>query len=90
MYAHLYIPNDLPQLPHAFNYQVALVVGNWAMILSLLGVALSMIVTYTHPEYFSIPVQVSGHIAMILFFTVIKIGYILRCIGLHGLGETQL
>jgi hypothetical protein len=30
--------------------------------------------------------QVAGHIATIIFAGLLKLGYVLRCVGVHGLG----
>lgn len=64
--------------------------GNAAMLIAVLGMLLSIFVGYAHAEQFSLWTQVASHITLILCATAIKIGYVMRCIGLHGLGATQL
>ncbi|MBW8183196.1 hypothetical protein [Shewanella nanhaiensis] len=72
------------------NFSRVLLSGNGAMFIAMLGIITCIIIGYTHDEYFSLWTQVASHIALILFATVVKIGYVMRCIGLHGLGATQL
>ncbi|GLS24295.1 hypothetical protein GCM10007877_00060 [Marinibactrum halimedae] len=65
--------------------------GNWIMLVSLLITVFTVTVTYLFPEYFpNLAIQVVSHIVTLLAVTMIKIGYLLRCIGRHGLGEVIL
>ncbi|QFU21432.1 hypothetical protein FS418_05810 [Shewanella sp. YLB-09] len=72
------------------RFKLVLHSGNAAMSVAVVGMLLSIYVGYTHAEQFSLWAQVASHIALILCATAIKIGYVMRCIGLNGLGVTQL
>lgn len=72
------------------RYQRLLSVGNSVMLLALVFLMASLIVCYTHPHYFSMTMQLAGHLIMLLAVTAIKLGYLLRCVGRHGLGVRQL
>ncbi len=74
--------------PHPLSrYQWVLNKGNQMMAVALVTLLVSIVVSYTHYESFSFSVQMVGHIAIIIAVTAIKIGYLLRCIGRHGLGK---
>ncbi|MPY23075.1 hypothetical protein FM037_05150 [Shewanella psychropiezotolerans] len=74
----------------AKRFKLVLHSGNAAMLIAVLGMLLSIFVGYVLAEQFSLWAQVASHITLILCATAIKIGYVMRCIGLHGLGATQL
>jgi hypothetical protein len=61
--------------------------GNYLMLLSFFIVITSVGITFVIDEYFTISAQVSAHIATIVFAGLFKIGYVLRCIALHGFGQ---
>ncbi|BAJ00653.1 hypothetical protein [Shewanella violacea] len=76
--------------PSPRGFKLALHTGNAVMLIAVLGILLSIFVAYAHAEQFSLWAQVASHITLILCATAIKIGYVIRCIGLHGLGAIQL
>ena len=71
---------------HQLNFQKCIIAGNWAMVFSLLVTVSCLFITFQFDHLFSIPAQVSAHIATIVFAGVFKVGYVLRCVGVHGLG----
>ena len=87
MYSQFTIANSLPSIPNALNYQKCLIVGNYLMIFSLFVVTSSIMINFAFDEFFAISVQISAHIATIIFAALLKIGYVLRCIALHGFGK---
>jgi len=87
MYSQFTIANSLPSIPNALNYQKCLIVGNYLMIFSLFVVTSSIMINFAFDEVFAISVQISAHIATIIFAALLKIGYVLRCIALHGFGK---
>jgi hypothetical protein len=87
MYSQFTIANQLPLIPHALNFQRCLLLGNYLMILSILVVFSSICITFAFDDQFAIPVQISAHIATIVFSALLKIGYVLRCVALHGFGQ---
>jgi len=87
MYSQFTIANSLPLIPNALNYQKCLILGNYLMIFSALIVTTSIFITFGFDELFAMPVQISAHIATIIFAGLLKIGYVLRCVALHGFGK---
>ena len=57
------------------------------MLLSLFIVITSVFITFVIDDHFTISAQVSAHIVTIIFAGLLKIGYVLRCIALHGFGQ---
>lgn len=87
MYYQFQFSKNLPAVPDAERFQWFLVVGNWLMIIGLLGTFLTIEVCYVFDDYFSLGVQIAGHISMLLFAVAVKFGYIMRCISMKGFGE---
>jgi hypothetical protein len=87
MYSQFTIANQLPLIPNALNYQKCLILGNYLMIFSTLVVTSSVFITFAFDERFAISAQITAHIATIIFAGLLKIGYVLRCIALHGFGQ---
>jgi len=87
MYSHFQFSEQLPALPNAECLQWLLIAGNWLMLLGLAGTILSIEVCYVFADQFSLMTQVAAHISTLLFATLIKFGYIMRCIALKGFGE---
>jgi hypothetical protein len=61
--------------------------GNYLMLASLLVVLFSIAITFIFDESFTISIQVFAHIATIIFAGLLKLGYVLRCVALHGFGK---
>ena len=82
----------LVQLGVASNrfYSHALIGGNSTMLIAIIGLLLCILVGYSYADSFSLWAQVASHIGLILFATAVKIGYVMRCIGLDGMGHLQL
>jgi len=87
MYSHFQFSEQLPALPDAERLQWLLIAGNWLMIFGLAGTILSVEVCYVFADHFNLMTQVAAHISTLLFATLIKFGYIMRCIALKGFGE---
>ncbi len=87
MYSHFQFSEQLPAMPNAERLQWLLIAGNWLMLLGLAGTILSIEVCYVFDAQFSLMTQVAAHISTLLFATLIKFGYIMRCIALKGFGE---
>ncbi|MBN7822089.1 hypothetical protein [Bowmanella yangjiangensis] len=54
------------------------------LVLSVSIILLTIWVGYLAADHFSITVQVSAHISLIFAATLLKIAYVLRCIGRHA------
>lgn len=79
--------DDLAISTNSLNFTQCLKVGNSLIILALLFVTTSVLISFVFDEYFSLAIQVSAHIGTIIFAGVTKVGYVIRCIGAHGLGH---
>ena len=71
-------------------YSHALIGGNSTMLIAVTGLILCILVGYSYADNFSLAAQVASHIGLIIFATAVKIGYVMRCIGLDGMGHLQL
>jgi len=87
MYSQFSIANQLPAVPNALSYQKCLILGNYLMLTSFFVVLSSVFITFGFDELFAISIQISAHIATIVFAGLLKIGYVLRCVALHGFGK---
>ncbi|MEW6995089.1 hypothetical protein AADZ84_12575 [Colwelliaceae bacterium MEBiC 14330] len=72
---------------NTLGFQKCLVIGNYLMVISFLVVLSSIAITFAYDESFSISSQIVAHIATIVFAGLLKIGYVLRCVALHGFGK---
>ncbi|MBO9490920.1 hypothetical protein J7384_11175 [Endozoicomonas sp. G2_1] len=61
-------------------------IGNQLMICSLVIVTLCLLISFGFEQYFTLAQQVAAHISTIVFAGLFKLGYVVRCVGLHGLG----
>ncbi|MCF6459362.1 hypothetical protein [Pseudoalteromonas sp. MMG024] len=61
-------------------------VGNWLMLVPVSLFMGCLLISYPFAEYFSIGQQIAAHIGTMVFPALFKIGYVIRCIGQHGLG----
>jgi uncharacterized membrane protein YqjE len=87
MYSQFYIANQLPNIKNALGFQKCLLTGNYLILFSLIIVATSVLITFAFDEHFTISAQISAHISTIVFAGLLKIGYVLRCVALHGFGK---
>ena len=61
--------------------------ANKMLCISVLGVLITLLISYPYAGYFSIPVQIFAHISTIVLAAIIKVSYVLRCVAQHGLGQ---
>ncbi len=87
MYSQFSISNQGLSDTNALGFQKCLVIGNYLMVISFLVVVGSICITFGYDESFSISSQIVAHIATIVFAGLLKIGYVLRCVALHGFGK---
>jgi len=86
MYAQFHLPKYHHLNANQLSFQKCILIGNWLMVLSLFVVCICLLITYGFDQYFSIKSQIVGHISTIIFAALLKIGYVIRCVGVHGLG----
>jgi len=87
MYSQFSIANQLPEIDNALSFQKCLITGNYLMLISFVVVLSCITITFGFDELFTIATQISAHIATIVFAGLLKIGYVLRCVALHGFGK---
>jgi len=80
------VPTDYLQ---QMNFRRCVRIGNIMMIISLLVCAISILTTFKYDNLFSIQVQIFAHISTIIFAGLFKLGYVIRCVGQHGLGKQE-
>ncbi len=68
------------------NYRHCVLGGNWLMIISLLITSGCVTMTFGYEQAFTLPAVIAGHIFTIVFAGLFKLGYVVRCVGMHGLG----
>lgn len=61
--------------------------ANGAIVWSLLGLVLTILVAYPLAQYFSMAVQILAHVGTLLFAVGIKVSYIARLVFLSRLGR---
>lgn len=61
--------------------------SNCSMVISLLGVVITVLLAYPLAELLSMPAQIAAHIATLLFATSLKISYVTRLVSLKSLGR---
>ena len=61
-------------------------VGNWLMLVPVSLFISCLLISYPFAEYFSMTQQIAAHIGTMVFPALFKVGYVVRCIGQHGLG----
>lgn len=69
------------------TYQSCVVIGNRVMFIAFLIMCSSLILTFGYEHYFNIFSLVVGHILTIVSAGFLKLGYVIRCVGAHGLGH---
>ncbi|UUO25586.1 hypothetical protein FGD67_05295 [Colwellia sp. M166] len=87
MYAQFSMADKLPDVKHALNFQKCLILGNYMMLISFVIISLSITINFVFDDYFTMPLQIFAHIATIVFAAALKLGYVLRCVALHGFGK---
>ncbi len=81
--------NPLMQQPNTHRMQRLLHTGNFSMLAGLVLIIVSILASYQFAHLFSLSVQVSAHIGTLVFATVIKLGYITRCVALNQLHKEK-
>lgn len=63
------------------HYQTITKLANALLIIAVLAMLVTIWVGYIRPDEFSITVQITAHISLIFAATLLKIAYVVRCIG---------
>jgi hypothetical protein len=68
-------------------FESLLFTANAVLGLSVICIVVSILISYSYAEYFSMQVQISAHISTIVVAAILKVSYVLRCVAQHGLGQ---
>ena len=83
------LPNNLLMPTQEINYKKCLNTGNFLIASGLFVMTICILVSFIFDQNFSLTSQVIAHIGTIIFAAVVKVGYVVRCIGAHGLGHAS-
>lgn len=61
--------------------------ANTSLALSILAMAVSVLVAYPYAEHFSMAIQITAHMVVIIFALVLKVSYVARLVALKDLGR---
>lgn len=75
--------------PNAQPMQMLLRIGNWGMLAGSTLLLVAIAASYIFAHLLPLPVQISAHISILVFATVIKLGYISRCVALNALPKEK-
>lgn len=86
MYQQFTLPKSTMFDQHQNSFQKLIILGNWTMLITLLITTICITITFGFEQYFTMPIQIAAHILTIIFAALFKVGYVIRCVGVHGLG----
>jgi len=89
MYAQFFIDSRYQFDQNQVNFQKCIIGGNWLMLSALTITVICLTMSFGYENYLSIPQQVAAHITTIIFAAIFKLGYVLRCVGVDGLGYKE-
>lgn len=67
------------------QFETLLLTANTLLALSFSVLLITIVVCYPLADLFSFPLQLAGHISMMVSATLVKIAYVCRCIALYEL-----
>ena len=86
MYRQFTFDSSLGFTAEQGNYQKCIIAGNYVMLFSLLLVLTCLTISFGFESSFNMALIIASHILTIVFAGLFKIGYVVRCIGVYGLG----
>ena len=86
MYSQFSFKNQQGYQGEHWNYQKCIIAGNYTMIGSLFLVITCLILSFGYETSLNMGVIIAAHILTIVFAGLFKIGYVVRCVGVYGLG----
>ncbi|TMP27743.1 hypothetical protein CWB99_13705 [Pseudoalteromonas rubra] len=69
------------------HYRRALPYANQCLLLSLIGFMFAILASYSFDQYLSLSTQIVAHISTIIFATILKVSYVVRCFCQYNLGQ---
>ncbi|RZM74812.1 hypothetical protein [Pseudoalteromonas rubra] len=67
-------------------YRRTLPFANQCLMLSLIGFMLAILASYAFDHHLSLSTQIAAHISTIVFATLLKVSYVVRCFCQYNLG----
>ncbi|KZN44888.1 hypothetical protein [Pseudoalteromonas luteoviolacea] len=61
-------------------------IANYSLVISVIGFGFAILASYPLATAFSLPAQITAHISSLLFATLLKISYVVRCLCQYNLG----
>lgn len=83
------LSNNLLIPTQEINLKKCLRIGNYLIASALFVMAICILVSFVFDQNFSLMSQVIAHVGTIIFAGIVKVGYVVRCIGAHGLGHAS-
>ncbi|MCF2857029.1 hypothetical protein L1286_06090 [Pseudoalteromonas sp. SMS1] len=76
----------IQHLDFSVTFNKLLTIANYFLVLSVIGFGFAIIASYPLANLLSLPVQIGAHISSLVFATLLKISYVIRCLCQYNLG----
>ena len=60
--------------------------ANAALLLTFIAMIASTLISYPYAEHFSLGVQMTAHVSILIIAGLLKVSYVVRCCAQHELG----
>ncbi len=60
--------------------------ANTALLLTFFAMIASILISYPYAEHFSLGVQMTAHVSILIIAGLLKVSYVVRCCAQHELG----
>jgi len=87
MIAQQTISDNLTVNAKPINFELCIKVGNYLTSSALFIMTICILISFAFDQHISLTTQIFSHIGTIIFAALVKIGYVIRCVGAHGLGH---
>ena len=69
------------------NFNKNVKIGNYLICIAGFIMTICILISFIFEQHFNLTTQIVAHISTIMFAGVMKLGYVIRCVGAHGLGH---
>ncbi|KZN56378.1 hypothetical protein N474_11575 [Pseudoalteromonas luteoviolacea CPMOR-2] len=76
----------IQRLDFSVTFNKLLTLANYFLALSVIGFGLAIIASYPLAHTLTLPAQITAHISSLVFATLLKISYVIRCLCQYNLG----
>ncbi|WP_244951664.1 hypothetical protein [Pseudoalteromonas luteoviolacea] len=76
----------IQRLDFSVTFNKLLTLANYFLALSVIGFGLAIIASYPLANALTLPAQITAHISSLVFATLLKISYVIRCLCQYNLG----